>query len=339
MTCRAVELPVAEPVEAVPVGAAGGDRDGGGPGQHAEGGPRCGSAGVRARQQDLRGGERAQAVSGGDQPGCHVLDDGSDLGFQMVRELGQGDGTLPRPDQGLKNRAGQPVSAGRAGQLGAGPGPSLGRDAAQLVTQHGRSGDQHRGQRGAGSLGGIHGVIAVQHQQPRDLSVTVGAHLRLVRAAQQLTDRAHGDDRVALASPAAARVPGGIDLGDLVAVASQVPGQAQPVMPGAFDRSRHRPPPGRGLRPLPQLGVSRGRGGDLEVRYQPAPRVAQRGGVGIQMGARPDDQIRFNGIAHGLSSLDAMLIAAPAWREAPIRTRIGDTCPPERVWTTRGHSR
>jgi hypothetical protein len=125
----------------------------------------------------------------------------------VVSELGKGDGTLAQADEGLVDDAGQPVRAGWAGQLGAGPGPPPGGDAAQLVTHRCRGGDQHRGQRGAGGLGGIHGVITAGHQQPHDLPVTVGAHLRLVRAGQQLTGRADSVDRVALGRAAAACVP------------------------------------------------------------------------------------------------------------------------------------
>jgi hypothetical protein len=58
----------------VPVGAAGGHRDRRGAGEHAEGGFAADPAGVGPRQQELRGGEHAEAVLGFDQPGGHVLD-------------------------------------------------------------------------------------------------------------------------------------------------------------------------------------------------------------------------------------------------------------------------
>jgi len=85
-------------------------------------------------------------------------------------------------------------------------------------------------------------------------------------------------------------VPGSIDLGDLMAMAGYVPDQAQPGVPGSLDRLRHQPLGGCGLRPLQQPGIRCGRGGHLQVRDQPPARVAQRGGMGVQMGVEPDDQ-------------------------------------------------
>ena len=97
---------------------------------------------MRPGQQDLRGGERAEAVLGGDQAGGHVLDDRGDLGFQAGGGLGQGGDPLAQADQGLVDDAGQPVGAGGAGQLRAGPGAALGREVPELVAQRGRGGDQ-----------------------------------------------------------------------------------------------------------------------------------------------------------------------------------------------------
>jgi hypothetical protein len=55
-------------------------------------------------------------------------------------------------------------------------------------------------------------------------------------AGQQLAGRADGADRAALARPAPAGVLAAADPGYLLALAGQVPGQAQPVMPGPFHR-------------------------------------------------------------------------------------------------------
>jgi hypothetical protein len=60
--------------------------------------------------------------------------------------------------------------------------------------------------------------------------------VRWVRAGEQLAGGADGVDRVALALAALADVLAASDFLDVPARASQVPGQAQPVMPGAFDR-------------------------------------------------------------------------------------------------------
>ena len=54
----------------------------------------------------------------------------------------------------------------------------------------------------------------------------MSAHLRRVRAGQQLAGRAHGVDAVALTRAVPGHVPGGVDLSDLAAVAGQVTGQA-----------------------------------------------------------------------------------------------------------------
>jgi hypothetical protein len=53
-----------------------------------------------------------------------------------------------------------------------------------------------------------------------------------VRAGEQFTGRADGVDRAALASPALAQVAAAAGLGGLLVLAGQIPGQAQPVMPG-----------------------------------------------------------------------------------------------------------
>ena len=75
----AVELAVAEAVEAVAVGAAGGHWDWCGAREHAEGSFAVDPAGVRPGQQDLRGGQGAKAGFGGDQARGHFLDDLGDL--------------------------------------------------------------------------------------------------------------------------------------------------------------------------------------------------------------------------------------------------------------------
>ena len=60
--------------------------------------------GAGPRQQDLRSGERAQAVFGCDQAGSHVFDEDGDLGFGAIGELGEDDGALAQADQGLAGR-------------------------------------------------------------------------------------------------------------------------------------------------------------------------------------------------------------------------------------------
>jgi hypothetical protein len=119
---------------------------------------------------------------------------------------------------------------------GAGQGALLAGQVAQPLAQVCGRGDDDRGQQGPGGLARVDGVVPVAHQQPQCLAVTVGAHLRRVRAGEQLTGGTNGVDRVALALAALADVLAGIDFLDVLARTSQVPGQAQPVMPGTFDR-------------------------------------------------------------------------------------------------------
>ena len=115
----AVELAVAEPVEPVPVGAAGGHWDGCGAGEHREGLLGADPSGVGPGQQDLRGAEVAESVLGGDQAGGHLLDDLGDLRLELGGDFGEGGDALAEPDQGLVQYPGLPVSAGGAGQRGA----------------------------------------------------------------------------------------------------------------------------------------------------------------------------------------------------------------------------
>jgi len=136
-----------------------------------------------------------------------------------------------------------PAGAARRG-IGAGA-----REGTEPLTQWGGRGDQDRGQRGAGGLARLDGVIPVDHQQPQRFAVTVGAHLRRAGAGQQFPRRPHRVDRIALARPALAHVPGAVNLADLLACAGQVPGQAQAVVTGALYSPRQPPARGRGTGP------------------------------------------------------------------------------------------
>ena len=303
----AVELAVAEPVEAVPVGAARRHRDGGGAREHGEGGFAADPPGVGPGQQDLRGAERTDAGLGGDQPGGHVLDDLADLGLELIGRHGEGRDPLAEADQRLVGHPGQPVSTSRAGQGGAGPRSSLGGQVPELFAQLGGSGHDDRAQHSASSLSGLDGVVPVTHQQPQRLPVSVGAQLTRLRAGQQLPGRADRVDRVALAGPPLADVPGGADLGDLLARAGQVPGQAQPVMTGALDRPRQPLPGARLAGPGQQIGVTSRRGGHLPLRQDPAPRIADRGTMGVPMGVHADHQAGVLGNAQLVSSAGEML--------------------------------
>jgi hypothetical protein len=188
----------------------------------------------------------------------------------------------------------------------------------QPLAQRRRGSDQDRGQCGASGLAGLDGVVPVDHQQPQRLPVPVGAYLRRVRAGEQLTGRADGVDRIAVACTALAGVAAGIDLADLLARTGQVAGQAQPVMPGPF----HRPPdpavPSSRPGPGQQLRISRRRGWHLQPRHRPPPGIAQSRGMGVQVRVGPDDPIGVPGMVHSrlLRRCDAG-IAAPAWRETP----------------------
>jgi len=53
----------------------------------------------------------------------------------MDNEVGEGDGALAQPDQGLVDDPGQAVGAGRAGQVRAGLVAAFSGDAAQLLAQ------------------------------------------------------------------------------------------------------------------------------------------------------------------------------------------------------------
>lgn len=160
---------------------------------------------------------------------------------------------------------GQPVSARRAGQGSAGAGPALGGQVPEFLTQHGRSGDDDRGQHSAGGLAGLDGIVPVDHQQPQRFPVTISPHLPRPGAGQQFPCRADGVDRVALACPPLAHMPGGIDLRDVLACGGQVPGQAQAVVTGALDRPRQLRARGRGTGPGQQLPVAVRRRRDLQL--------------------------------------------------------------------------
>jgi hypothetical protein len=303
----AVELAVAEAVEPVPVGAAGRYRDRGGARQHGEGGLAVDPPGVGERQQDLRGGERADASLGGGQAGREVVDQDGDLLFQLGGGAGQHDDALAQSCQGLVQHPGLPVSPARAGQVGAFAGPPVARDAAEPFAQRRRGGDQHRGQQGAGSLGRGDGVVPVDHQQPQRFAVPVGAHLGWPRAGQQLTGGAHSIDGIALARPPLTHVTAGIDLLDVLTSGSQVPGQAQPVMPGALHRPDDWRVPARGPGPGQQPRItSRGRR-DLQLRHQPPAPITQRRSMRIPVSIDPHHQPGVLSNSHCPSSFDAIL--------------------------------
>jgi hypothetical protein len=121
----AVELAVAEAVEPVAVGAAGGHRDRGGARQHRE---RCltvDPAGVGPRQQDLGGGQGAGSGLGGDQAGSHLLYDRGDLRLESGSHFGEGSDALAELDEGLVQDGGLAVRTGRTGQGGAFFSPPL----------------------------------------------------------------------------------------------------------------------------------------------------------------------------------------------------------------------
>jgi hypothetical protein len=76
---------------------------------------------------------------------------------------------------------------------------------------------QRRHGRGASGLAGLDGVVPVNHQQPQRFPVTIGPHLPRPGTGQQLARCADGVDRVALARPPLARMPGAVDLRDVLA--------------------------------------------------------------------------------------------------------------------------
>jgi hypothetical protein len=138
-----------------------------------------------------------------------------------------------------------------------------------------------------------------------------------VRAGEQLAGGADGVDRVALARPALAHVPGAVDLGDLLPFARQVPGQAQPVVAGSFHRPYRARAGGGRVRPVQHLRVAGHRGRHLQLRHRPAAGIADRGSMGVQVGTDSYDQVSLIGSAHRfLLECDAG-ISAPAWRETP----------------------
>src|SRR5262249_42870004 len=163
---------------------------------------------------------------------------------------------------------GEGVGAGRGGQGGAGGRPAGRGHAAELVAERGRGGHDDRGQDGAGGLGAGDGGGAVDHEQGGDLA---GAGRPGGGGAggggpggggDQVAGSADGVDRVGLAVPALADVPGAVDLADLLPGRGQVPGQAQPVMPGALDGPGHAAAAGLGQRPAQQPGIPSGIGRD-----------------------------------------------------------------------------
>src|SRR6201996_306136 len=121
-----VELAVPAAAEPVPDGPPGGGGDGGDAGELGEGGLGADPAPVGEGQQDLGGGQVAQAGLGGDQARGQVLHDLRDLGFDLAGLPGQVLDPLPEPGQGLVLDGGQPVRSFGCGQGGAGPGPAAG---------------------------------------------------------------------------------------------------------------------------------------------------------------------------------------------------------------------
>ena len=176
----------------------------------------------------------------------------------------------------------RPASAGD-GEGGARQSALLAGQMAQPLAQVRGCGNDDRGQQGPGDLARVDGVVPVAHQQPQCFAVTVGAHLRRVRAGEQLAGGTNGVDRVALAPAALADVLAASDLLDVLARASKVPGQAQPVMPRTFDRparaAARRLPAGPGQ----DRGVAAGICRDLQLGQGPAARVAQRSGMSVQV--------------------------------------------------------
>jgi len=241
-------------------------------------------------------------------PGGQVVDDRGDLLFQAGGLAGQGGDPLSEAGQGLIEHGGLAVGAGRDGQRRAGRGALLAGQVPQLLAQPGGRRDDDRGQQGAGGLAGLHRVVPVTHQQPQRLAVTIGAHHCRYRAGQQLTRGPDRVDRVAFALTPAADVLAGVDFLDVLPGAGQVPGQAQPVMPGALDGPAQ-PAAGSSIAgPAQHRGVSLRIRADLQAGQFPAPRVADRGGMGVQVSIDTDHQALIHGNAHDVSSL-----AQPCW--------------------------
>ena len=121
-----------------------------------------------------------------------------------------------------------------------------------------------------------------------------------------------------LPGPALADVLAAVDLGYLLALAGQVPGQAQPVMPGPFHGPHDLTLPGSRAGPGQQLPVSRRGSRHLQLGHGTAAGIADRRSMGVQVGVDPDDQVSVLAKAHGclLHRCDAGR-AAPAWRETP----------------------
>jgi hypothetical protein len=236
-----------------------------------------------------------------------VLDEDGDLLLQVGGDAGGHEDALAEAGQGLVQDAGLPVRPAGTGQVRAFAGPPVAGDLGEPLTQRRGGGDQDRGQQGAGGLGRGDGIVPAGHQQPQRLAVSIGAHLGWPRAGKQLPRGAHGIDGVTFACAPLAHVTAGIDLRDMLARAGQVPGQAQPVMPGAF----HRPHDRRVLRcrlgPGQQPRIA-GRGRwDLQLHYQPPAGVTPRRRVRIQVRINPHDQAGVLGKSHCLSSFGAIL--------------------------------
>ena len=180
----------------------------------------------------------------------------------------------PRRMSAWCRKPGLPAGAWRAGQCGACFRPPLAGQGAELLAQWCGSGDQDRGQGGAGGLAGLHGVVPAGHQQPQCLPVAIRTHLGRMRPCQQLADRTDSVDRVALAGAALAHVAAAAGLRDLFTLAAQVAGQAQPIVARPLHRPHRLPGPGSTTCPGQQLHIPCRGGWYPQLRYHPAAGIA-----------------------------------------------------------------
>ena len=234
----AVELAVTEAVEPVPVGAAGGAGTGAVPDSIAK------AASLRIRPAWDHDSRICAALSA-PMPGSAAISPGAMSSTIAVICASRSAAAAARADDPLAE-AGQGLVQVTVVSRSAPEGQvSAAQAAARRLAGRWRS--CSRSWAGAVTMTEVSRVRAVladwtalsrSHISSRSASRSPSARSCRVRAGQQLPGRADRVDRVALASPPLADMPGGVDLGDLLARAGQMPGQAQPVMPGALDRPR-----------------------------------------------------------------------------------------------------
>ena len=109
----------------------------------------------------------------------------------------------------------------------------------------------------------------------------------------------------------------GVDLPRMLTGGSEMPGQAQAIMPGTLDRPPQRAAGSRLPRPGQDGRVTIWCGGDLQLRQLAAAAAADRSSAGIAVSADPATRPASSMMAASSSFTGDAGTAAPAWKGTP----------------------